>query len=397
LIGRLDEEAAVRNAIDERHDPARTAEKSAGPRPAIEVRDARKSFGDFDAVAGVSFDVPEGSFTTLLGESGSGKSTTLRLLAGLESLDSGEISLRGAVVSSRSAFVPPERRKLGLVFQSYALWPHMTVFDQVAYPLKVQHETKTLNQKVDQALDLVGLAGLGHRYPAELSGGQQQRVALARAVVYEPNVLLLDEPLSNLDAKLREHMRRELRQLHQRLGISTVYVTHDQLEALSLSDQVIVMSKGKIIERGTPEDVYERPHSLESAKFVGASNVFAGVELSDGVVRIVLGSDAGFPYTLLAGQRLAPGQRAIVGVKPEDVRIDGSGPGDLTLDAAIESVSYYGSYVDVAATVRGERWRIRSDKKSHHVGGSDSVVLTVRQEALSVFPVDEPAPDENAD
>jgi iron(III) transport system ATP-binding protein len=387
----------VRNAIDERHDPARTAENSA-PRPTIDVRDARKSFGDFDAVAGISFDVPEGSFTTLLGESGSGKSTTLRLLAGLESLDSGEITLRGVVVSSRSTFLPPERRKLGLVFQSYALWPHMTVFDQVAYPLKVQHETKELTRKVEQALDLVGLAGLGHRYPAELSGGQQQRVALARAVVYEPNVLLLDEPLSNLDAKLREHMRRELRQLHQRLGISTVYVTHDQLEALSLSDQVIVMSKGKIIERGTPEDVYERPHSLESARFVGASNVFAGVvdgELSDGVVRIVLGSDASFPYTLLAGQRLTPGQRVIVGVKPEDVRIDGSG-GELTLDAAIESVSYYGSYVDVAATVRGERWRIRSDKKSHHVGGSDSVVLTVRQEALSVFPLDEPAPDENA-
>jgi iron(III) transport system ATP-binding protein len=390
----------VRNAIDERHDPARTAEKSAGPRPTIEVRDARKSFGDFDAVAGISFDVPEGSFTTLLGESGSGKSTTLRLLAGLESLDSGQISLRGVVVSSRSVFVPPERRKLGLVFQSYALWPHMTVFDQVAYPLKVQHETKARSQKVEQALELVGLAGLGHRYPAELSGGQQQRVALARAVVYEPNVLLLDEPLSNLDAKLREHMRRELRQLHQRLGISTVYVTHDQLEALSLSDQVIVMSKGRIIERGTPEDVYERPHSLESAKFVGASNVFAGVvdgATSDGVVRIVLGSDASFPYRLLDGQRLTPGQRVIVGVKPEDVRIDGSGPGDLTLDASIESVSYYGSYVDVAAVVRGERWRIRSDKKSHQVGGSDSVVLTVRQEALSVFPLDEPAPDENAD
>ena len=390
----------MRNAIDERQDPARATEEAAGPRPAIEVRDARKSFGDFDAVAGISFDVPEGSFTTLLGESGSGKSTTLRLLAGLESLDAGEISLRGVVVNSRSVFVPPERRKLGLVFQSYALWPHMTVFDQVAYPLKVQHETKSLNQKVDQALELVGLAGLGHRYPAELSGGQQQRVALARAVVYEPTVLLLDEPLSNLDAKLREHMRRELRQLHQRLGISTVYVTHDQLEALSLSDQVIVMSKGKIIERGTPEDVYERPHSLESAKFVGASNIFAGVvdsELSDGVVRIVLGSDASFPYTLLAGQRLTPGQRVIVGVKPEDVRIDGSGTGAFTLDAAIESVSYYGSYVDVAATVRGERWRIRSDKKSHHVGGRDRVVLTVRQEALSVFPMDEPTPDADAD
>jgi ABC-type Fe3+/spermidine/putrescine transport system ATPase subunit len=383
----------VRNAIDERKDPAGTAE-TAGARPAIEAREVRKSFGDFDAVAGISFAVPEGSFTTLLGESGSGKSTTLRLLAGLETVDGGEISLRGAVVNSRSVFVPPERRKLGLVFQSYALWPHMTVHDQVAYPLKVQHETKSATQRVEQALELVGLSGLGHRYPAELSGGQQQRVALARAVVYEPTVLLLDEPLSNLDAKLREHMRRELRQLHERLGISTVYVTHDQLEALSLSDQVIVMSKGKIIERGTPEEVYERPRSLESARFVGASNVFEGVvdrELPDGRLHIVLGSEIAFPYTPLPGQQLTPGQRVVVGVKPEDVRINAAGNGVLSLDAAIDSVSYYGSYVDVAATVRGERWRIRSDKNSHHVGGSDRVVLTVRQEALSVFPTDEPA------
>ena len=236
---------------------------------------------------------------------------------------------------------------------------------------------------------MVGLAGLGHRYPSELSGGQQQRVALARAIVYQPSVLLLDEPLSNLDAKLREHMRRELRQLHQRLGISTIYVTHDQLEALSLSDQVIVMSKGKIIERGTPREVYEHPHSLESSRFVGASNVFHGTveeELPDGDFRIVLTSGVSFPYIPIADQHLAPGQPVMVGVKPEDVLIDGpESPWSLQIKAVVESTSYYGSYVDVVATVEGDQWRIRGDKNATRIAGGSGVVLSIRREALSVF------------
>jgi iron(III) transport system ATP-binding protein len=229
----------------------------------------------FRAIAGIDFDVPQGSVLTLLGPSGCGKTTTLRCLAGLERPEGGSISIGGrTVVDTRErVFVPIHKRKIGMVFQSYAIWPHMTVLGNVCYPLGERGiGRREMRQRGEAALALVGLEGLGERLAPNLSGGQQQRVALARAIVAEPEVLLLDEPLSNLDAKLRESMRVELRSLQQRLGITTVYVTHDQMEALSMSDVVVVMNRGLIVEQGAPRELYERPRTQFVADFLGTAN-----------------------------------------------------------------------------------------------------------------------------
>jgi len=221
--------------------------------PAVIVREVVKEFdrGSVRAVDRVGFEVQEGELLVLLGPSGCGKTTTLRMIAGLEEPDDGEIWLGDRLVSSaeRNLFVPTEKRNIGMVFQSYAIWPHMTVFDNVAYPLRVRHVPRdVVRQKVNNTLELVGLQGLEGRSATQLSGGQQQRVALARAIVRRPRLLLLDEPLSNLDARLRERMRSELRDLQRTIGITTLYVTHDQIEALSMSDRVGVMSQGRIVQ-----------------------------------------------------------------------------------------------------------------------------------------------------
>jgi iron(III) transport system ATP-binding protein len=363
---------------------------------AVDVREVRKSFGTFEAVRGVSFSVPEGSFTTLLGASGSGKSTTLRLLAGLESPDGGEIRLGSTIVSSHKpfVFVPPDKRRLGFVFQSYALWPHMKVFDQVAYPLRVRGQRAKLAQRVEKALALVGLSELGARYPAELSGGQQQRVALARAIVYEPEVLLLDEPLSNLDAELREYLRNELQLLHRRLGITMVYVTHDQHEALSLSDHIIVMHEGNIIEQGSPTEIYEHPKSLETASFVGASNMFPGVveERGDSFVRVKL--DCGFEArseSVEAAKPLNKGERVVAVIKPEDVLIDAAAAaGSNRAHVTVETVAYLGQVSEVAVRIADQLVRVRTPK-SVRVGWGDKVEISFPATALRVFPAAAPA------
>ena len=238
----------------------------------LELRDVRKIYGSTVAVNDVSVSIAPGEVFTLLGPSGCGKSTTLRIVAGLEEPDAGEVLLDGRLIASgsRGFSLPPERRDLGMVFQSYAIWPHMTVFDNVAFPLQLRKEPKSvIQQKVENVLDLVGLSGLGGRGATDLSGGQQQRVALARAIVYEPKLLLLDEPLSNLDAKLREHMRIELRALQQRLGIAVLFVTHDQGEAMVLSDRIAVMRSGHLEQVGTPVTLYERPASPFVRDFLG--------------------------------------------------------------------------------------------------------------------------------
>lgn len=245
----------------------------------IKVTNLRKEFaGEVRAVDGVSFEVPSGSLITLLGPSGCGKTTTLRCIAGLEKPTGGEIAIGRQVVYSgeRNVLIPANRRDIGMVFQSYAIWPHMTVYDNVAYPLKNTGIGKNeIRERVERALALTGLEGYAARPAPHLSGGQQQRVALSRALVAEPEVLLLDEPLSNLDAKLRESMRGELRDLQQRLGITTLYVTHDQSEALAISDHVAVMSQGKIVEFGTPEQIYETPRTRFAAEFIGAANLIS--------------------------------------------------------------------------------------------------------------------------
>ena len=230
------------------------------------------------ALDDLTLEIAKGSFFTLFGPSGCGKSTLLRCIAGLETPDTGEVSIDGRLVfsSATGTFVPPNHRQIGMVFQSYAIWPHMTVLENVAFPLEVRRRPNARTHALD-ALDMVGLGGFDDRYASRLSGGQQQRVALARAIVANPAVLLLDEPLSNLDAALRDQMRAELQSLHKRLGITAVYVSHDQTEALSMSDRIAVMREGRFVEIGSPLDLYNTPRSSFTAQLIGGANIIAGV------------------------------------------------------------------------------------------------------------------------
>lgn len=240
---------------------------------AVTLTDIVKRFGNFTAVHRMSLEIPQGSFVTLLGPSGCGKTTTLRMIAGLLDPTEGDIAIGG----NRMNDLPIHRRNLGIVFQNYALFPHKTVADNVAFGLKYRNVPKDeARRRVAEALELVQLPNLGSRYPKELSGGQQQRVALARAIVIEPDVLLLDEPLSALDANLREDMRVELKNIQQRIGVTTVFVTHDQTEALAMSDLIIVMSDGRVEQLGAPEEVYNTPATEFVARFLGASNIIEG-------------------------------------------------------------------------------------------------------------------------
>src|SRR5690348_7015029 len=244
--------------------------------PSVTLSGVGRHFGALKAVDAVDLAVEHGEFVTLLGPSGCGKTTTLRMVAGLEHNDTGSITIGGRLVSDAASglFVPPDHRKLGMVFQSYAIWPHMTVFDNVAYPLSVRRVPKPeIATRVMVALKLVEMEAYAERPAPALSGGQQQRVAIARALVFEPEVLLLDEPLSNLDARLRATMGDEFRALQRRLGITTLYVTHDQEEAMALSDRVVVMQRGRIQQVGTPEAVYRRPASRDVAAFFGTPNL----------------------------------------------------------------------------------------------------------------------------
>src|SRR6187200_1314832 len=242
----------------------------------LTVQNLVKTFGDFKALDDVSLSIDRGEVCALLGPSGCGKTTTLRCIAGLETADSGAIGLDGRVLSdpARGQFVLPERRELGMVFQSYALWPHKSVAENISLGLKIQGLPQAeIRDRVASGLELVGMAGTQNRYPAQLSGGQQQRVALARALTLQPKCILFDEPLSNLDLLLRERMRFEIRELLVRLGITAVYVTHDQTEALVISDHIVVMNRGKIEQEGAPMDVYVRPRNRFTAEFLGRTNI----------------------------------------------------------------------------------------------------------------------------
>src|SRR5512137_1565772 len=239
----------------------------------IQLKDMVKRFGALEAVSHVSLDIRDGELFTLLGPSGCGKTTILRLIGGFHKPDSGEIYFGDREVSA----IPPYERNIGMVFQNYALWPHMTIFNNVAYGLKLKKLSRQeISDKAMQTLNLVNLKGLEQRYPGQLSGGQQQRVALARALVLNPDVLLLDEPLSNLDAKIRVQVRAEIRKLQKELGITTIYVTHDQEEALTLSDRIAVVNQGKLLEVGTPLDLYEKPENPFVADFIGINNLIPG-------------------------------------------------------------------------------------------------------------------------
>jgi iron(III) transport system ATP-binding protein len=310
------------------------------------------------AVQDVSFEVPRGQFFTLLGPSGCGKTTTLRSIAGLERPDAGEIVLADRIVyaSDQGIFVPPNHRDIGMVFQSYAIWPHMTVFQNAAFPLQVMKQRPSraqVEERVMRVLGTVALDGLESREATRLSGGQQQRLALARALVMEPALLLLDEPLSNLDAKLRERMRFELKRLQRELGITTVYVTHDQTEALALSNRIAVMREGRIVQVGAPREIYEFPNSEFVADFIGTTNLVAG-ELAGAVpedgrvaVRTAIGELTGCP-----SGSLQPGHEAVVSVRPEHVEIHPTRPdGRNVWQATVLTRAFLGDYTDVQLAV----------------------------------------------
>jgi iron(III) transport system ATP-binding protein len=293
--------------------------------PDVKVSHLNKQFGTNTVLEDVDFTIRDGEFFTLLGPSGCGKSTTLNCIAGLEQPSSGAITVGDStfVDSSRKVFVPPEGRNLGMVFQTYALWPHKTITDNLAMPLQIRKIAKDEQRRlIDDALDKVGLAHLRDRYPHQLSGGQQQRVALARALVYSPTVLLLDEPLSNLDAKLREQARAWLKRLQEDLGITTVYVTHDQDEALALSDRIAVMSGGRMLQVGTPKEIYETPATAEVAAFVGRCNfleaTIAGVTDSGAVVSLAANGQS---ITVETNLNVQVGQTVTVAIRPESLRV----------------------------------------------------------------------------
>jgi iron(III) transport system ATP-binding protein len=292
----------------------------------IAIRGLSKSFGardaSFAAVADLDLEIKDNSFVTLLGPSGCGKTTTLRLIAGYIVPDKGTIEVDGRVLSSPGAVVSPEARGMGMVFQNYAVWPHKTVFENVVFGLKLRRvPTAAAKKQVETALSLVNMSGLEGRYPNELSGGQQQRVALARSLVVEPSILLLDEPLSNLDAKLRERMRTELKELQRRTGITFVYVTHDQAEALALSDHVAVMSGGRLQQYGTPFEVYAHPANRMVADFMGLVNLVPGkvLALANGGGTVELSPD--FTLDVAALDGLKPGEGVDIAIRPENIRL----------------------------------------------------------------------------
>jgi len=306
----------------------------------VRLENVSKKFGSVEAVAAFSETIREGEFVSLLGPSGCGKTTTLRIIAGFERATTGRVFIGTELVScsETNLYKPPEERNIGMVFQSYAVWPHMNVLANVGYPLKVRGmDRKKIREKVERVLELVHLEGLGKRLPSQLSGGQQQRVALARALVAEPSLLLLDEPLSNLDAKLRESMRFEIKDVQRRLGITVVYVTHDQAEAMVMSDRIIVMDKGYVQQVGAPREIYETPANRFVADFIGLINFLEGSLVStEGAEGVVALND--IPGSVRLKGRLhsamKAGDRVVLAARPEAISVlsaqaPGSVPGRL--------------------------------------------------------------------
>jgi iron(III) transport system ATP-binding protein len=349
--------------------------------------------GRVHAVDGVSLEVDEGELFTLLGPSGCGKTTTLRCIAGLELPDQGEISVAGRTLfsSQRGTRIPASERGLGMVFQSYAIWPHMNVFDNVAFPLKVlprrtRPPRAVLRERVDRVLAVVKLDHLSARQATALSGGQQQRLALARALIMEPPLLLLDEPLSNLDAKLREDMRFELKRLQRELGITGVYVTHDQTEALAMSNRVAVMREGKIEQVGHPREVYESPNSHFVADFIGTSNFIDGVVESHTGDLYVVGTENGELH-VHSDAAYSVGQAVLVAIRPEHISLEAgvNGAGPNTWRGRVEARAFLGESVDHVVSVGSREIRARCNP-SISIPALTEVTLRFDRRACSLIP-----------
>ncbi len=320
--------------------------------PGVTLRELTRRYGGVAAVERLSLEVRPGELMALLGPSGCGKTTTLRLIAGFLRPEAGEILVGDRRLSSPDAVVPPERRRMAMIFQSYALWPHLTVAQNVAYGLRLRRNCPRAerDRRVRDMLRVVRLEGCEHRYPGELSGGQQQRVAVARALVVEPEILLLDEPLSNLDANLREEMRFEIRRLHEAFGITTLYVTHDQAEAMVISDRIAVLHRGRVVQVGTAQDLFLRPCSRFVAQFVGRSNLVEGVADGRDVVA------RGALRLRVASAALAPGTPVTVSIRPHQITLsaDGRAPaGANVLAGVVRRATYLGDAVDYEVAVDG--------------------------------------------
>jgi iron(III) transport system ATP-binding protein len=356
----------------------------------ITIKGLAKHFSSRDsdvaAVSDLSLDIKDNQFVTLLGPSGCGKTTTLRLIAGYIVPDAGTIHVDDRLVSSPGNVVPPDARHMGMVFQNYAVWPHKTVFENVVFGLKIRKvPAAEARRQVAKTLDLVNLTGLEQRYPNELSGGQQQRVALARSLVVEPEILLLDEPLSNLDAKLRERMRTELKQLQRRTGITFVYVTHDQSEALALSDMIAVIHGGKLQQYGTPLDVYARPANRLVADFMGLVNLVPAkvIAARDGAGTVeaaqALRLDVPIPETA------KPGDAVEVAIRPENIRLRAANGQDGAVRATISERTFLGNVSEYYATLpSGQVLRVQTHPLQQFAVG-DAVAVEVDTGQCSVF------------
>jgi iron(III) transport system ATP-binding protein len=359
----------------------------------VEVQGLVKYFGEDRAVDDVSFSVPKGKFLTLLGPSGCGKTTTLMSIAGLHAINAGRISVGGIVYTApaESRFMPPEKRDIGMVFQSYAIWPHMTVAQNVAYPLEIRKVKRAeIETRVDEVLRLVGLCAMADKLATQLSGGQQQRAALARAIVSQPRLLLFDEPLSNLDLKLREQMRVELKRIQREVGITSIYVTHDQAEALVMSDEIIVMSKGRIQQKAGPREIYARPVNAYVSNFIGAANLLKGrvtkvTAPGRGEVEIAAGGRT-VQLSCLLGAGVAAGAETVISVRPENIEAmlhNGGGP---NLEGEVIQAIFLGNCVDCRIRWGEFEWKVMAHPRTELKAGEKVYLRLDPEHTLAVLP-----------
>jgi ABC-type Fe3+/spermidine/putrescine transport system ATPase subunit len=364
---------------------------------ALSIRNLTKIFrgkGErVTALENVSIDIQEGELFTLLGPSGCGKTTTLRCIAGFEKPTGGKINF----LDNDFTTIPPSRRNIGMVFQSYALFPHMSIFENVAYGLKIRkNPRREIEQKVDGILKLVGLDTTKQRKPSELSGGQQQRIALARALVYDPQLLLLDEPLSNLDAKLRVYMRGEIRRIQQRAKVTTLYVTHDQEEALSISDRIAVMHAGNVSQIGTPDEIYEDPNSIQVADFIGQANFFQCGVKKQGSELLVLTFPSGESVSLNSTSALLsnfPYPKGILFSRPEQIKVISEPGRPNTLKGKVKSILYLGSvvryFIEVFEHTISQEVLVDEDRRIKGVREGDAVDVVLPADDVKLFPLDQ--------
>ena len=362
--------------------------------PYLVIENLVKYFGDDRAVDGISFNISEGEFLTLLGPSGCGKTTTLMCIAGLHKPDAGEIAVNGKSFTSmkRNVFLEPEKRDIGMVFQSYAIWPHMTVEKNISYPLEVRKiESSEIDDRVMEVIRLVGLEDMIGKDATQLSGGQQQRAALARAIVCHPSLLLFDEPLSNLDLKLRERMRLELKRIQNEVGITSVYVTHDQAEALVMSDDIIVMSKGKIEQSGGPHSIYARPINRYVSNFIGMANLLNG-KISNisktGLSEIMIfqdGETIKIPC-VLDDDKLKEGDNAVLSVRPENVYALKEKPDGTAIKGEVIQTIFLGNYIDCRVQWGEFEWKIQAHPRERLKKGDSVYIRLDSNHAMAVLP-----------